>query len=120
MSVPWPVDVPDCFQRDSFSRSEDAKRGLRTTVSTGPDKTRPRYSTPIPNYSGAIIMTTAEHQLFLDFYNTDLAGGTINFTTVDPLTETVEEFRFAAPPAANFVGFNKLSVSMAFDKQPVP
>jgi hypothetical protein len=117
---PWPAGVPDCFQRGSFARVEDPDITIRTEVSTGPAKTRSRYTTGIAQYSGAIVMKREEYNLYLDWFLGPLANGANPFITNDPISETDQVFRYLTPPSAVFVGANDFSVTMSFEQMPDP
>ncbi len=90
----WPASLPQSFESSTYQASPQTGT-IRTTMSTGPNKVRRRFSAVANQHSGAIIMTKA---LFVSdfqvYYHTTLIEGTAEFDFPDPLGGSALTVRF--------------------------
>lgn len=101
--VTWPVGLPQDFLA-SASRETLPDVVLRTPMDAGPAKVRRRYTTNVRPVQGQLVpMTRAQVEIFKTFFNESLAGGSLAFDWIDPLTEDAVEFRFVCPPPPDLV-----------------
>lgn len=89
---------------------------LRTSMSAGPQKTRPRTSsTPDQLGLGHNAFTAAQKATMVTFFKETLAGGALSFTMADPSGGT-STFRFTAAPKFKPVGDDKYSLSVQLER----
>lgn len=96
--VTWPPGLPQDFLDASY-RETLADVALRTQMDAGPAKVRRRYTTNVRPLQARIVpMTKDQVAIFKEFFNDSLAGGTLPFDWVDPMTDEAVEMRFVTPP----------------------
>lgn len=100
MTIPvWPSSLPQALQISGYSE-EAASLTIASQPDTGPAKVRRRFTAGVRPVKGQITLTADQLQDFLDFFNTDLLGGSLRFQwaePTDPLTSA--EMRFVEPPS---------------------
>ncbi|ETX26577.1 hypothetical protein [Roseivivax isoporae] len=90
----WPASLPFFPDAAAMTRSAPINTTIRTPMSAGPDKTRPRFSAASRSRPGRIHrLTKAQLQAFEVFYRDDLKLGALSFTATDPFDCTEYEFR---------------------------
>jgi len=67
---------------------------LRTTMSSGATKRRRRFTDAPQALDIAVPLTNEEVDIFIAFYQDDLADGSLNFTKTHPRLGTLEIFVF--------------------------
>lgn len=115
--VSWPISLQQSLNSDDF----DLKFGdttVRTDMDVGPAKIRSRYTDAVDNYTISILMTLDQFQDLKDFYRTELNNGVMPFQFTDPMTNTLEVFRFTSPPEFKPLGGLVFRVSMTWEKLP--
>lgn len=99
MSIPtWPATMPQNLLISGYSESPPSVV-LRTTMDIGPVKLRRRTTSAIRPVTGEQVITSAQLAEFKAFYNTDLYGGALRFSWIDPVTEEAVEMRFTESPS---------------------
>lgn len=94
----WPVGLPQKINQSGFSNSFPDNT-ISKKMDTGPDKKRRRdVSAPEP-VKGAITVNETEYSTLKTFYNVTLAGGSLPFDWVHPITGDSKEFTFNSPPS---------------------
>ena len=74
----WPASLPRRSQRPGYSRAMgDARQ--RTPMDAGPGKTRRHLSFVPDPVKAAIVMSTAQREIFEGFVQDTLKGGTLPF-----------------------------------------
>ena len=86
-SIVWPATLPAKFQEQGFSYMPRSN-AVRSEVDAGPAYQRPRYSTRVEEFTGAIVTSDAQLQIFLTFYHGTLGGGALAFAHTHPITGT--------------------------------
>lgn len=94
----WPSNFQQIINEQGF-QVEFGETLLRSENEIGPKKTRRRFTKPIDSYSVSINIFQSEVASFRQFFNTTLNGGATSFYFTDPLTNTVEVFKFSKPPS---------------------
>lgn len=104
MAQAWPAQLQDVFNQDSF-QYQIGETVIRSSMDIGPAKVRRRFTKPINEVTGSIWVSVAEFQIFYNFFNTTLNGGTLPFDFYNPLLAATKEYRFKGPPRITPVGF---------------
>jgi hypothetical protein len=103
MPAAWPSTLPQQMDQEGYSETPP-KLGIRTTMDSGPAKTRKRFSSGVRPISGSMPLTAAETEILDDFYLNTLQGGTLTFTWVHPRTGAAATFRFTKEPSYSSYG----------------
>ncbi len=91
----WPASLPD------FALQQGYVEGFRNIVqrsemSSGATKRRKRF-TDAPRIMDIVVpLTSAEVDIFIDFYENDIADGALSFTKTHPRLNTTQTFVFRA------------------------
>lgn len=96
----WPSTLPPIRLPVQSSRQDGT---IRTSMETGPQKVRRRFTATSRYYSFPLRMTGAQFATLETFFDDTLGGGALTFTMDDPHTGSSETFRFQAPPEAEFI-----------------
>ncbi|MDH3997701.1 MAG: hypothetical protein OET90_02575 [Desulfuromonadales bacterium] len=102
MSILWPVTLPQKPLRRGFSESAP-KQLLRTQMDVGPAKIRRRFTAAVRPFAIILKLTSAQVQIFDDFYNEDCAAGSLPFSWTHPRTGAAATFRFAGDEPPSYV-----------------
>lgn len=116
----WPGTLPQFVFVQGFEESL-ADVAQRTSMDAGPAKTRRRFTSGVRSFRVTIPMTTAEVAIFEDFFDDDLAGGTLSFDWVHPRTQAAATLRIVTPPPPRIVpepGATTWTVSFPFEILP--
>lgn len=97
MPALWPTTLPAFVLEDGYSETLN-DQSVESQTDTGNPKIRRRTTKLIQTFDVTIQMTTSQRADFLTFWNTTLAGGTLTFDWVHPLTRAATTFRFRKPP----------------------
>ena len=98
----WPVSLPQLPLSGSLS-FQDEDNTLRGPADHGEPQRRRRFSAAVRSLTFDMVMTAAQFATFEAFYKTDLKAGVLRFDWIDPVTNTLKEFSFAAPYAVTHV-----------------
>lgn len=79
----WPSDIPQKPLKEGFSRKPQ-DNVLRSSMDTGPEKARRRFTAASEYISCVYEMTESELSSFKSFYENDINSGAISFTWPDP------------------------------------
>lgn len=91
----WPSTLPQLPTPLSILPQDGA---IRTTMDTGPDKVRRRFSATTHQMSFSQVYTGAQWDTLMSFYNANLS-----FTMQDPESGSQRTFRFVQPPSGQFI-----------------
>lgn len=109
---PWPSELPQFFDQQGYGESAPDNR-LDTPTDYGPGKTRPRYTNAWRAIGGNIRCSAAQVAIFEDFYYEDLDGGRIDFSWVNPITQTAARFRFVKPdPVVTYIDADQYTIHL--------
>lgn len=112
----WPASLPQAPLIGLEEEPPDTT--LRTKMDAGPDKTRPRFTAGVRNFSWPIRLTDTQKTTFDDFFINDLARGALAFTHINPTTKAVVSFRLTARPKYKLIGPTKWVVTLALEILP--
>jgi len=108
----WPLTLPQRVQRDGLQQ-ELQTNVLRTPMDIGPDKLRYRTKSNYRRADMVVVLTEAQLQILIGFFEDDIYNGSLPFTWNDPIFQTVETFRFLEPPIWEPYGLQyKVSLKM--------
>lgn len=117
MAVLYPSTLPKNFNRQDFNR-QTQDTTIRTQSETGASKVRRRFTKPIINYSGSMLLDKAQYEIMENFYNTLTAAGTIPFEWKDPITEVTSIFRFTSTIKYTSAGGEWFNAAFSIEKLP--
>jgi hypothetical protein len=104
---------------DSESYVESYGDGLvRTSMDSGPDFVRRRYTAIPIGVSGDLNLDGAQVDTLIDFWRTDCKFGSITFDWVNSRTDTAVVYRFRAPPVVRAGSGNNFLVSLELEILP--
>ncbi len=93
-SIYWPADFPQQFLIDGFEE-RPANFLIRTEMDAGVAKQRPRFTTGAEMFSGVLLMTNTQYELFKLFFKETLKMGSLEFNMPKRgETETYQVVRF--------------------------
>lgn len=91
MAVSWPLALQQYMNQADFSQKPQ-DTAIRTSPSTGPRKRRRRFTKPIVTQKCSIRIKGIDYDVFEDFFNITLAGGTLPFDFDDPISGDLAEW----------------------------
>lgn len=94
----WPETLPTAPLASGFMESLP-NTVLRTQMEMGPAKTRQRSTAGAGKLSLGFLLTAAQVATLRVFYQTTLAGGSLRFQMMHPVTTENILCRFLKPPA---------------------
>ena len=97
--IPWPTDLLTFFAEHGSWTEALEPNIVDFPVEVGQAKRRRRSYLPSARKQFQRIISTADLQTFIDFYEGDLNSGVFNFTAVDPRTGDTTEYQFLQSPA---------------------
>jgi hypothetical protein len=117
MAVAWPLSLQQYLSEQNFSVTF-GDTTVRSDMDTGPQKVRRRFTRPVDKFTGSILVDGAEYDIFYNYYNTSLAGGTTPFLLNHPITGVPSEFRFTGQPKVNSIGGGQFVIGFEFEELP--
>jgi len=114
----WPAGMPDPILPEiKFTGPQGAV--LRTSMSSGPAKTRPRFTAATKVFELSFApLSPALLTTFEDFYEADLAMGSLEFDMTHPITGVVRSFRFMETYEGEEVGGGAYQVNVKLELLP--
>jgi hypothetical protein len=91
-SISYPANLPGIRSNGFQSQYHDPV--IRTQMDAGPAKQRLRYTAAPKKFTGTIIATEDEREIFEAWFTETLGFGTLRFVMQNPQTLQPEEFRF--------------------------
>lgn len=83
----WPTQLPQMFEAASYGFAPQSGV-IRTSMDTGPDKVRRRFSAVTKVHSGSMIVSKTDLETyFFPFFHTTIVEGTLEFNFQDPLDD---------------------------------
>jgi len=89
----WPSSLPQSFLIGSIQIRRQ-KQAIHSPTDVGPGISRRRSSAYSEFFTGAMIMTQAQYNTLVAFYDDTLHGGTLPFDWVHPLTGAAVSMKF--------------------------
>lgn len=117
MAQQWPLTLQQILNQEGFGITF-GETAVKTEMDTGPVKIRRRFTEGVDTASGTIWVTAAQYSTLKTFFDTTLNGGVERFEFDHPITGTLTEWRFRAPPVVNFVGHDTYAVTMEWEAMP--
>lgn len=109
----WPSNLPQFVMEQGFSETLPSAK-VESQMEAGPSKARPRYTTAPRIFTATVAMTPEQKEVFDAFYEDVLHFGTLEFDWVEPVSQSLAEFRFVNPPPKWSVRGGACLVSFAF------
>lgn len=115
--VAWPASLPQSPLLRGFL--ETAPDGiLRTSMDTGPAKTRRRFTAAVRPFKYPLLLTTDQVETLDVFFEDTLASGALSFTHVHPRTTVASTFRITNKPQYTPVSGSKWTTSLDLELLP--
>jgi hypothetical protein len=111
----WPSQLQQLLNEANFGISI-GETVLRSDMDIGPAKVRRRVTKSIDSFTASINLNVAQYTIFINFFNTTLAGGSLPFTFKHPITGVNETFRFKSPPSISSIGGGNFVTSLEWEK----
>lgn len=100
----WPASLRFCPVNGTYTENR-VDSTIRTSVDTGPDFVRRRFTAVPTNISLTLPkMSHAEYAVFQTWFRDDLSDGVLSFDADHPITGVAGSFRFRSPYRAAKVG----------------
>lgn len=116
MVATWPLTLPQSFLVEGFTQ-EATDNVIKSAMESGPSKARRRYTATTQPFTGKMILSLAQYDIFRDFYRDDLQDGALTFTMPDDVEGGTMEVRFREKYTASLLGLH-WELTMGLDKQP--
>jgi hypothetical protein len=107
----WPAGFSDKVNVDGFGYSIGDNL-VRTTMDTGPYKTRKRFTKQLDKMSVRMVITKSQYPTFRTFYDVTLASGSLAFRFNNPLTGVEQSYKFNETPSVSSIGGDYLTLDM--------
>lgn len=115
----WPSTLQPTFNTEGFTEGF-AETTIRSTVDQGPSKVRRRFTKGVGAMQATIWLTTIQYLTFKSFYDTDTAGGSLQFLMNHPVSGVPTYFRFAGPPSCAPINSSGIEWSAQFSLEVMP
>lgn len=114
----WPASLPQSAFVDNFSESvEDSQ--VEFPVEVGPPKRRRRISSPQRLVEHNLVLSAAQRTDMLEFYEDDLANGTLYFDMVHPIDGgAAVTWAFREPPTFQLISGTTFTCAIKLRKIP--
>ncbi|MCK4302826.1 MAG: hypothetical protein KAY24_01155 [Candidatus Eisenbacteria sp.] len=93
----WPATLPEYPLRSSYAEGQQDNT-IRSPNDAGPANVRARFTAVVVAFDVAYLLTSAQVNDLMDFYNDTLEYGTQRFWWNHPRTRASVECRFATKP----------------------
>ena len=114
----WPATLPRRFEQRGYQQALP-DTVLRTSVESGPDKRRRRFTAAPRPLSGSMFLTSAQIGELETFHEGSIGGGALAFDFPDPFDSTVTlSVAFLDPPSWSNVGGDLYSVRLNLEVLP--
>ena len=116
----WPSSLPSIPLVAGYTE-ELPRTTITTAMDAGPAKTRRRLTNNVSKHNINLTLNETEVAAFKSFYETDILGGSLEFTFNDPITQTPSNFRFdlsSANPTIAAIEPGIYSLSAVIEKMP--
>lgn len=96
MPAIYPTGLPAFVLQDGFSEKLN-NQTIESQTDTGNPKVRRRFTKQIRTFSVTIQLDAAQRETFESFWQDTLAGGSLPFEWLHPMTRVPTTFRFRLP-----------------------
>ena len=114
----WPGSLPQAFTIGSY-QSTRPSTVIRSQPEAGPAIIRRRFSRGVTLFSGDMVMTRAQRDEFVEFFDTTTDGGALefNFPAQDG-SDDLWRCRFTGEPTERWLSASHWQVSMQMERLP--
>lgn len=95
--IQWPASLQQKLDADTFQETL-ANTLIRSENDLGPAKVRRRHTKGVKEWSVSIRVTIAQYSTLTTFYNNTIAGGSLRFEFLHPITQIAVLARIVDPP----------------------
>jgi len=117
MASVWPPTLPQLPLEESY-QERPGEQTLRTEMTSGPSKTRRRFTADIRKFQMTFLMLNTDITTLDSFYDATLNGGADAFDFVDVRTGNVISLKFVSPPIYTIVNGPHWVARCSFEKLP--
>ena len=118
MTATWPYQLPQNLEITGYEETMPNTL-VSTPMESGAPKRRQRYTASIRPIKGTIFLTsTTQRQTLIDFYVTTLAGGSLTFSWVHPITGAAVTMAFSSPPKIASLGVSAFRAELSLEIRP--
>lgn len=82
-TITWPAELPQQMLIEGYNESPN-KQKIRTEMDAAIAKQRPRFSTTTGPFTGGMVMTDDQYNLFKEFFSITLGNGCLEFNMPKP------------------------------------
>lgn len=104
----WPISLQQQANYDYNETWDDGT--IRSQPDEGPVMTRRRYTNIRKFARLSVWVDRAQYNTFVAFYQAEIAGGSLPFDWIDPITETSSQMLFLKPPSFSSIGPNNFKI----------
>lgn len=116
--VDWPVSLPTDVERDTYEEGF-ANTMIRSNMDTGKAKRRRRYTAAPKPLKVTKVLTEAQLDTFITFFEDTIAGGATKFNYTHPRTGATVEVAFVkTPDPARPFGVDQYKIVMDLEVLP--
>ena len=98
MAAVWPVTLPTRFQAQPGVVEQPPNVTIETAMDAGPPKMRRRFTAGDRIVQGALALTRTQRATLDTFFMDTLAGGSLSFDWIHPITGAPATMRFLQQP----------------------
>ena len=113
----WPTSLPQLPLLDGFSEEVADDSVIRSDVSAGTAKTRPRYTSVREIVTEDYLLTVSQYRTFKQFFKQDLKFGAERFDKYDPVDQEDRQYRIIGEPGYSQEGLY-VRISLELEKFP--
>ena len=113
----WPTTLPQTPLTEGYKEAPQDTR-LISSVDAGHRKIRNRFTAASFAISETYWFTEAEFLIFKDFYENTLNNGSLDFTKMNPISETSRLYRFESVYDLNQISYPFFKVVIKLEMLP--
>src|SRR5262245_89733 len=99
----WPPGLPDCVTADDY-QEQWIGGWIKSEMESGPAQTRRRFTRARRKFQRSMIVDANQYDLFFNWWDIDLLGGTLPFDLMHPINGDPLSARFGEEPTVETVG----------------
>ena len=115
--IQWLPNIPQCPLLQDYRREEVESR-LISNVSAGLNKIRNRFLAVPIDTTESFILTRSQYNDFIQWWNTTLRRGALQFAKYEPISDSVRTYRARNQPSVVPIGGNKLKLTLDLEIMP--
>lgn len=114
-TIEWPLSLPQTPLLEGYS--DQPQDSVIRSAMTGLTKQRNRYTAILYDVEESYLMTPAQFNTFILFYESTLGNGAANFLKMHPVSDTTQVYRMTGPYNMEFNGV-KYRVDLKMERLP--